>query len=116
MVLLPMAWMLFSNERWKPLISATMPITVPTPITIPSNASNERRRLENSAPPAILKLSRSKNRFIALLVAKRLDGIEPGGAPGRIRAEEHADHARHQDAQHHGRHAHRRRQRADGPH
>ena len=50
MVLLPNDWMLCWNERWKPLISATMPITVPTPMTIPSSASTERRRLATSAP------------------------------------------------------------------
>jgi len=64
MVLLPNDWMLCWNERWKPLMSATMPMTVPTPITIPSRARTERSRFATSARPAIPRVSRSRKRFI----------------------------------------------------
>jgi hypothetical protein len=64
MVLLPSEdCMLCWNERWKPLISDTMPITVPTPITIPSRARNERRRFATRARRAMSNVSPSRNRF-----------------------------------------------------
>jgi hypothetical protein len=64
MVLLPNDWMLFWNERWNPLMSATMPMSVATPITIPSSASAERRRLATSAREAMPRVSRSRKRFM----------------------------------------------------
>jgi hypothetical protein len=44
MVLLPQDWMPFWNERWKPLMSDIIAITVATPIMIPSSASSDRMR------------------------------------------------------------------------
>src|SRR5436190_7155447 len=98
MVLLPSDWMLCSNERWKPLISAIMPITVPTPMTMPSSASIERNRFAARARPAIPKISLARAGFTRSLVAQRLDGVEARGAEGRVGTEEDADQRGHQDA------------------
>src|SRR5689334_17448506 len=95
MVLLPNDWMLCWKERWKPFTSATMPISVPTPITIPSNASTERRRLAISASPAIRNVSRNNEKSMRLLVTERFDRIEARRSPGRIRAEEDTDDSGH---------------------
>src|SRR4026209_2639242 len=116
MVLVPMLWICFWKERWKPLISATMPITVPTPMTIPSRARNERSRFATSAWRAIRKVSRSRSKVIASLVAQRLDRIEARRPRGRIRAEEDAHQARHQDPEQDRREVDRRQQRRDRPH
>src|ERR1041385_8346641 len=99
MVLLPNDWMLCLNERWKPLMRATIPITVPTPITIPSSASKERSRFAISARAAMPRASRSRNRFTGSLVAQGFDRVEPGRAPGRVGAEEHPDPDGHADAE-----------------
>src|SRR5262245_32136363 len=101
------------NDRWKPLMSATIPITVPTPITMPSSGSMERMRFAASARRAMVNVSAiRKPRLTASLVAQRLDGIEAGRARGRVGAEKHADHRAHDDPEHHGAEAQRRRQRA----
>src|SRR5437667_3620056 len=93
-------------------MSDTMPITVPTPITMPSNANKERRRLATNAPPAMRKVSRTRNKFMSL-VPQRFDGIETSGPECRIGAEEHADQRGHGDAEENGGNADRCRQRAD---
>src|SRR6185369_16834698 len=98
------------NERWKPLMSDTMPITVPTPMTMPSSASIERMRFAASARRAIVNVSRTrKPRLIASLVAQRRDRIEARRARGGIGAEEHADARAHDHAENHGAHAERGR-------
>src|SRR5260221_13978684 len=105
------------NERWKPLMSATMPITVPTPMTMPSRASIERMRFAVSARRAMPNVSVSRNRkFMASLVAQRFDGIEARRAGGRVRAEEHAHGGAHDHAEQHRGHAQPRRQRAHRAH
>src|SRR5258706_8184980 len=101
MVFCPMFLMLCSKERWNPLISAIIPITVPTPMTIPSSASSERSRFASSDRPAIFRVS-DRNRFpIGLLVAQRFDRVEARGAERGVRAEEDPDQARHADAEEH---------------
>ena len=70
MVLVPMLWICFWNERWNPLISATMPITVPTPMTMPSRARNDLRRLATSAWRAMPIVSRIRSKDKGLLVAQ----------------------------------------------
>src|SRR5690348_2905583 len=108
-VLLPNAWMFCWNERWKPLMSDTMPITVATPMTMPSSASIERMRFAVSARRAIVSVSRTrKPRLTASLVAQRLDRIEAGRSRGRVRAEEHADRRAHDHAEEHRPQAQRR--------
>src|SRR6266478_5079647 len=102
MVLLPRDWMLCSNERWKPLINDIIPITVPTPMTMPSSASIERRRLAARARPAMPQISANSPAVTGSLVPQRVDRIEPRGADRRIRSEEHADQGRHQDPRQHG--------------
>src|SRR5206468_5694696 len=102
MVLLPRDWVLCSNERWKPLINAIMPITVPTPMTMPSNASIDRSRFAANARPAISRISRTRLGVTASLVAQRLDRVEAGRAKRGVRAEEHADQRRHHDPREHG--------------
>src|SRR5262245_8430758 len=105
------------NERWKPLMSDTMPITVPTPITMPSSASSERMRFAARARRAIVSVSKTrKRRLIAgpSLVAERLDRVEAGRTRGRVGAEEHADARAHHDAHRDRAETERRRQRAHG--
>src|SRR5262245_36234624 len=93
-----------------------MPITVLTPMTIPSRASSERSRFAASARPAMPATSRIRNGPpIGALVPQRLDRVEARGADGRIRAEEHADQRRHQDAAQDRGHAHRGGERRHGP-
>src|SRR6516165_1777692 len=90
------------NERWKPLISDTMPITVPTPMTIPSSASIERMRFAASARRAIVSVSRTRKPGLMArpsLVAQRLDRVEAGRARGRVGAEEHTDGRAHEHAE-----------------
>src|SRR5215831_16027983 len=114
-VLLPNDLMFCSNERWKPLMSDTMPITVPTPMTMPSSASIERMRFAVSARRAIVSVSSTrKPRFMGglSLVAQRLDRIEAGRAGGRVGAEEHADGGAHDHAEQDRPQAQRRGQRA----
>src|SRR5438093_8440098 len=111
-VLLPNDWMFCWNERWKPLMSATMPITVPTPMTMPRSASSDRMRFAASAWRAIVNVSPiRKRRFTASLVAERLDRIEAGRTRGRVGAEEHADRRAHEHAEQHGAQGERGRQR-----
>src|SRR5262245_47159000 len=102
------------NERWKPLMSDTMPITVPTPMTMPSSASMERMRFAASARRAIVSVSNTRKlRFIAdpSLVAQRLDRVEAGRSRGRVGAEEHAHAGAHDHAERDRAQAERRRQR-----
>src|ERR1043166_1171390 len=105
------------NERWKPLMSATMPITVPTPMTIPSSASIERMRFAVSARRAMSNVSESRKRvFMGSLVTQRFDGIEARGAGRRVGAEEHAHGGAHDDPEQHRGEAQRRGQRTHRPH
>src|SRR5215471_11424997 len=118
-VLLPNDLMFCSNERWNPLMSDTMPITVPTPMTMPSSASIERMRFAVSARRAIVSVSSMrKPRFTGALsfVAQRLDRIEAGRTRGRVGAEEDADAGAHDHAEQHRAQAQRRRQRAHRAH
>src|ERR1043166_2877264 len=88
------------NERWNPLMSATLPIPVPTPMTIPSSASIERMRFAVSARRAMSNVSESRKRvFTRSLVAQRFDGIEARGAGRGVGAEEHAHGGAHDDAE-----------------
>src|SRR5580765_2235972 len=105
--------MLCWKERWKPLISETIPITVPTPITMPSSASADRMRFATSARLAMNSVSRIMNRFIGSLVPQRFDRIELRRAIGRVRPEEHSDQGGHDDAHHQRGQAHRGGQRTD---
>src|SRR5437899_11721312 len=98
MVLLPNDWMLCWNERWKPFTSATMPISVPAPITIPSNANTERRRLAISASPAIRNVSRNNEKSMRLLVTARFDRIETRRSTGRVGADEDTNDSGHDQA------------------
>src|SRR5215472_13831911 len=103
------------NERWKPLMSDTMPITVATPMTMPSSASIERMRFAVSARRAIVSVSSTrKPRLMASLVAQRLDRIEAGRPGGRVGAEEHADGRAHEHAEQDRPHAQRRGERTQG--
>src|SRR5436190_5644338 len=105
------------NERWNPLMSDTMPMTVPTPMTMPSSASTERMRFAASARRAIVNVSRTRNpRVTASLVAQRLDRIEAGRARGRVGAEEHADARAHDHAEHDRAETQCRGERAHRPH
>src|SRR5882757_9925731 len=110
MVLLPNDWMLCWKERWKPFTSATIPITVPTPMTMPSSARTERNRLATRAWPAMRRDSLASRRF-TLFVPQRFDRVEARRTPGGIGTEEDPDHRRHQDAGDDRGHAHHRRQR-----
>src|SRR5688572_10888778 len=102
------------NERWKPLMSDTIAITVATPMTMPSSASAERMRFAASARRAIVNVSVTRNpSFMASLVAERLDRVEAGGAGRRVGAEEHPDRGAHEYAQDHGGDTQRRGQRAE---
>src|SRR5215471_16541056 len=119
-VLLPNDLMFCSNERWNPLMSDTMPITVPTPMTMPSSASIERMRFAVSARRAIVSVSSMrKPRFMGLalsFVAQRLDRIEAGRTRGRVGAEKDTDAGAHDHAKQHRAQAQRRRQRAHRAH
>src|SRR6185436_14527032 len=144
MVLLPQDWMPFWNERWKPLMSDIIAITVATPMTMPSSASSERIRFAVSAWRAIRSVSRnslhadmtpsvayrwprverggdsSRSASSAsrrrLLVAEGVHRVEARGAHGRVEPEEDADHARDEQAQGHRPRRDERGQRRQGAH
>jgi hypothetical protein len=79
MVLLPQDWMPFWNERWKPLMSDIIAITVATPMTMPSSASSERMRFAVRAWRAMRSVSRnSLHADMEPSVAYRARGVEPG--------------------------------------
>src|ERR1044071_6823657 len=64
---------------FKPLMTEDMPITVVTPITTPSNVSNERRRFLRSESKASRRIS---------LMSQCRDGIQVRSSPCGIDSEE----------------------------
>src|SRR5947209_6025360 len=107
MVLLPSDRTLCVNERWNPLMSAAMPTTTHTPMTMPASASSERRRLANSADSAMPRVYQMRSKVFTSLPAKRLDRIEAGGPERREAAEEDAHRGRHREPEQHAERAHR---------
>src|SRR4029077_20478351 len=105
----------FWNERWKPLISDIIAITVATPMTMPSRASIERMRFAASAcramrtvsrnsvhavmAPSVAEAGRPAEAAAVSLLAQRIHRVEPRRAHRRVEPEEYADQRGHEQAE-----------------
>src|SRR5204863_4901959 len=112
-VLGPMAALMLScSDRSKPRMSDVMATMDVMPITTPSTVSPERILLTRTVSNAITITSLrspTRNARSRLLTAQRLDGIQPRGTVGRVKAEEEAHERGDDDAERHGPELNRRR-------
>src|SRR4030095_11128238 len=83
----PAPWMRFCTEAFSPRTSEVIPTTAMMPMKTPSTVSVERSLLTRSVATAMRRFSITI-RPADLLIAKRLDRIQPRGAIGGDEADD----------------------------
>src|SRR5256885_198005 len=82
----------------KPVRIALTPMMVPVPMITPSTVRNARSLCERMVCSASVMPLTNASHVMLFLDSQGFDGVETGGLPRRVDAEEQADHGRQSDS------------------